>query len=934
MTTFEIMQLIAWIIALSEIIIGFYILVLNFWSKANWHVGILLFLFGVNSYALGLFALAKTPTEAELPATLLAATTPAAQTGLLLVAIVLLKPDWLKGSAKWFWRFFYILFFLPISLTIIDTQLNTNLWFTGIFPDNFSQGYLIITEYTQGILAPFLRPLLLYSIAVITLFPLTWITFFDKSIPAFTKRLGYILVSTQISAILLNFLLFDLVSAFYAALITSTFFVIGYGYAAFQQLISARNLQKGRIQYRLTALLLVISILMMISLSFVMIKKAGEQFRENAIQRLEDNNQKISTLLNTWLEFNDNAIDGMVKMPDIRGMNPLAQKPILKNLAETYPHMYLVSTVDLDGMNVARSDDEELKYYGDRLYFQEIMDGSPSSQQTLIGKTSGQAALVVAKPIKNLDGDLTGIGFYASTLETISDAIQIGNIGVTGLAFIVDENNQVIAHPDPQYITEELRDFSLNPAVSSMRQGEPNNIVRYADSSGSTWVSVFSVLDNGWGVIVQQEETDLLTATSNFQTVVIIFVIIGIVLLSGLTALAIWQAVQPLASLTSTAIAITEGDLSKVAPIESDDEIGILAKAFNRMTEQLLELIGNLERRVSDRTKDLEQRSSQLLAAADVGRAASTVLDSDELIQEVVEVIRDRFDLYYVGLFLVDDEREWAYLRAGTGTAGRAMLDRHHRIQIGQGMIGWCIAKARSRVSLETDQDIVRVTTNELPETRSEAAIPLLARGIVIGAITVQDTHTDRFDEASIVALQTMADLVSISIDNARLYTESKNALDAARKAYGEISSQSWEEHLQKTIHFRSSKQGSLHAGRALENYSSNSPNSLVVPIKIRGTVIGELITHKSNESTQWYPDEISTIEAIVEQLGVALEGARLYEETQRRATFEKLTREITTKIRETMDLDEIFSIAASEFRKTLNLKEVEIRMGARKNDK
>jgi GAF domain-containing protein/HAMP domain-containing protein len=935
MSTLEIMQLVAWIIALSEFILGFYFLVLNLWSKVNWHVGILLFLFGVNSYALGLFVRAKVPLDAEMPATLIAATTPAAQTGLLLVTIVLLKPDWLKGYGRWFWRIVYVLFLLPIALTIIDTLFNTNLWFSGLDPTFFSPGHQIITEYTQGILESVLRPLLLYAISVITVVPLIWITFFDKSISVVEKRLGYILLSTQIAAILLNFLLFNTVPAFNAALITSTFLVIGYGYAAFQHLISTRSRQKGQIQTRLTALVILISIQIMIALSLIMINRAGEYLRDNAIQRLEIINHTISSSLNTWLEFNENALDGMVRLPGIKGMNPSIQKPILENLAETYPHMYLVSTVNLDGKNVARSDNASLKFYGDQLYFQDILEGASSSKQTLIGKTSGQPVLVVAKPIRNLKGALAGVGFYASTLETLYEAIQIGNIGTTGLAFIVDENNQIIAHPDPQYITDGLQDFSLNPAVASMRQGGRKKLVRYSDNNTSAiWVAIYSELDNGWGVIVQQEETDLLAVTSKFQMVVFIFVTVGIVLLSGLTSLAIWQAVQPLRSLTSTAIAITEGDLSKVAPIESDDEIGILAKSFNQMTEQLLELIGSLERRVTNRTKDLEQRSNQLLAAADVGRAASTILNIDELIKEVVKVIRDRFDLYFVGLFLVDEEREWAYLRAGTGSAGRAMLNRQHRIQVGEGMIGWSIANAKSRIALEVGQDIIRLATNELPETRSEAAIPLLARGQVIGAITVQDTNPDRFDEVSISALQTMADLVSIAIDNARLYSESQHALEATRKAYGEISRQSWEEHLQKTIQFRSSKQGGHFLEGELANHASKTKNSLIVPIKVRETIIGELITYKSNEEAQWQSDEVTIIETIVDQLGVALEGARLYEETQRRATFEKLTREVTTRIRETMDLDTILNIAASEFRKTLNLKEVEIRMGSSVNDK
>ncbi|NIV38224.1 MAG: hypothetical protein GWN58_55050, partial [Anaerolineae bacterium] len=98
-------------------------------------------------------------------------------------------------------------------------------------------------------------------------------------------------------------------------------------------------------------------------------------------------------------------------------------------------------------------------------------------------------------------------------------------------------------------------------------------------------------------------------------------------------------------------------------------------------------LIGGLEHQVAERTRDLARRTAYLEATADVGRAASSILETGQLIEEVVELIRERFDLYYVGLFEVDPGREWAILRAGTGAAGRAMLARGHRIRVGDGMI-------------------------------------------------------------------------------------------------------------------------------------------------------------------------------------------------------------------------------------------------------
>ena len=212
------------------------------------------------------------------------------------------------------------------------------------------------------------------------------------------------------------------------------------------------------------------------------------------------------------------------------------------------------------------------------------------------------------------------------------------------------------------------------------------------------------------------------------------------------------------------------------------------------MTVQLRGMIDGLEQNVRDRTADLERRSSYLEASAEVSRAASSILDPQELIGSSVNLIRERFGLYYVGLFLVDMAGEYAVLQAGTGAAGRAMLARNHRILVGTGMIGWSVEHAEARIALQAETDAVRVVNPELPETRSEAALPLRSRGRVLGALSVQSTSPDAFDEDTITVLQTMADQVAVALDNARLFSESEAALDEARRAYGELSTRAWHE--------------------------------------------------------------------------------------------------------------------------------------------
>ena len=188
---------------------------------------------------------------------------------------------------------------------------------------------------------------------------------------------------------------------------------------------------------------------------------------------------------------------------------------------------------------------------------------------------------------------------------------------------------------------------------------------------------------------------------------------------------------------------------------------------------------------------DLERRNTQLQTAAEVSRAVSSILDPEALIPQVVDLVRERFELYYVGLFLVDQTGEWtdepgrwAVLRAGTGEAGRGMLQEGHKLEIGgHSMIGWCIANQQARVALDTGEDAARFENPLLPKTRSELALPLISRGRAIGALTIQSEREAAFTPEDIAVLQTMADQLANAITNARLYNQAQREIHERKQA-------------------------------------------------------------------------------------------------------------------------------------------------------
>ena len=199
-----------------------------------------------------------------------------------------------------------------------------------------------------------------------------------------------------------------------------------------------------------------------------------------------------------------------------------------------------------------------------------------------------------------------------------------------------------------------------------------------------------------------------------------------------------------------------------------------------RSAAQLDEQRELLEETVARRTRDLEQRAIQLATAAEVGRAAASILELESLSYQVVDLVRERFGLYYAGLFLLDDTRSQAVLEAGSGEAGRIMKEQGHSLEVGgQSMVGAACSLRQARIALDVGEEPVRFDNPLLPETRSEMALPLVVGDRVLGALDAQSTEPAAFSEEEVTVLQLVADQVAVAVDNARKFSEEAKVLEA-----------------------------------------------------------------------------------------------------------------------------------------------------------
>lgn len=255
---------------------------------------------------------------------------------------------------------------------------------------------------------------------------------------------------------------------------------------------------------------------------------------------------------------------------------------------------------------------------------------------------------------------------------------------------------------------------------------------------------------------------------------------IGLIIVAALVSfvvvlIATNRMLRPLGELTTFAERISRGEWNYRVPAERNDEIGTLAGGFNRMADDLRGLYGSLEARVEERTR-------QIRTAAEVAHAVTSTPDLDELLRRAVDLIQDRFGYYHVTIFLLDREGKQAVVRESTGEAGQVMKARGHSLAVGsQSIIGWVTANNQSRIASDVGRDPVHFKNELLPETRSEAAVPLQVGGRVLGALDVQSTQPNAFRAEDLEVLQTLADQLSAAIQNARLAQQSAIAADRAR---------------------------------------------------------------------------------------------------------------------------------------------------------
>lgn len=418
---------------------------------------------------------------------------------------------------------------------------------------------------------------------------------------------------------------------------------------------------------------------------------------------------------------------------------------------------------------------------------------------------------------------------------------------------------------------------------------------------------------------------------SRWATVTLFVIIIEEIIIGWAGANGMIKAQNELPSpIINYIVAFTGYLISTLIFQASESSLSKQLKISRAREEKVLALTENLELKIQQRTLELDKRSMQLETASLIARTIAEIHGQKEILETIVLQITERFNFYHTGIFLVDTNREFIVLEAASSDGGKKMIKHGHKLAIGrQSIIGLAAYQKRPRIAQDAGTDTVFFNNPDLPETKSEMVLPLLARNRLVGILDIQSKEHNAFSTEDVSTLQIMADQIALAIENARLLNESRSAIDELQTMTTENISGTWKERLGQSRKGYVYSSAGVSAISPIEENKKNDSKSdnytIKIPVALRGQRIGQLsLTRKSNESP-WTEAEQEMADKIAIQVALAIENARLLEESQRRASREQTVNELSSRFSRSLDVDTLLQNAVRELHLIPRVAEVSI---------
>lgn len=786
--------------------------------------------------------------------------------------------------------------------------------------------------FTQRLVVPQLRTFIPAAVGVVVVI---YAFFIARQYTNYSLRAKLIIAFLVISILAVG------VVAFTADLFVRDTLTEGVG-ANLKSLANSQGLAVGDILGRQVNLLQSLSLHRVLNVEIGLFNANAAYLDDPAAIRL-----KLEELDQQWLAAGETDL-----VIQSRLINVLASE--LTKFRDTFPDHSEVFVTNQYGALIAATNRTSDYYQADEVWWQAAYNdglGAVYIGEPELDESSNTFGIGMAVPIYAANGK-TVIGILRSTYR-VTPLLQLLAKMRSGQAELFLPGGRLLAQDGTRIELIDLATLENLEASAAANYGE----FQYKDTASLvsqapvTTITDEPVVTNlGWRVIAHRARNEALAPVQAQQTTLLALAL-GIALVTTIIAVIVAQLLsRPITRLTAVAQQVAGGDLLARAYTTSGDEIGKLAAAFNAMTDQLRETIGTLEERVADRTQQLE-------TVVEISQRLAGILDLSDLLRQVVNSTKETFNYYHVHIYLLDDKHQTLLMAEGYGEAGSQLKAQGHSILLNspQSLVARAAREGRVIIVDDVHSHPDWLPNPLLPETRSEMVVPVKLGAEVVGVLDVQSEKVGGLTQEDEATLQALANQVAVAVRNARLFTQTQEALYEAQKLQHLYTGQAWEKLGARHSHNYEFRQAilpplpetplpeaiaalqqeqtvelkSLASERNGNESGLEEPhNALATPLKLRDQVIGVLGIHSNDLQRQWTTDEIALIEAVSEQMSLAIENARLFDETGRRAGRERMIADVTQQVWASGELERVMQTVVEQLGLKLDASKVVIRLG------
>jgi len=526
------------------------------------------------------------------------------------------------------------------------------------------------------------------------------------------------------------------------------------------------------IRSQLLVTYIALSVVPLLLIGGLLVSRSFTEQRAQTLALQQSLSQQVAEKVEDFVNSITGEVGLLIKTQDLMGMETAdEQEAALLQLLAYNDSLQSLALLDRSATELVRVtldgavDPTELQEWvrADPIYAQPLLTAEPFYSEVRFDSENGKPIATISSPLIDPETGF-GLGVLVATVDFTDAWDFLAGVPVEEgeSLYVVDVRDRVVAHRDEELVLEGTT--FVPPEFDGRSTGLFDEDVYITTADVDLSYRAFTV-------VVERLVSVALREAFATAALMVSIVAVTLAVAVAVSFYVVNRITEPITALEETAVKIQDGDFAAKAPLDGPKEIVTLAVAMNEMTSHIQEQVDGLEQSVVARTQALE-------SSIEVSRKLSTLLEQDALVAEVVEQIQQTFGYYHTHIYLMNATGDMLVMAGGTGEAGRVMLAQGRSIAVGTGMVGRVAETNTPIAAVDVTKDENWFHNPLLPETKSEAAVPISVGDTVLGVLDVQQDEVNSIRDEDIRVLQSIANQVAIALRNARLYAETQEVAD------------------------------------------------------------------------------------------------------------------------------------------------------------